>query len=465
MHDVLISAAETRPIPVHAVFEEDWEGWKGPGRAFAQAQDFKGGAGKLVLVPGEDGGLGAVVYGMGKRADPDAMAMRGLPSRLPGGDYELHVSSDAIPGDRLALGWALGSYVFDRYKKREDKPRARLVVPAGVDTAELLSLTHACALARDMINTPAADMGPLQIETVARQMAEHYGAKVSSVVGEALLEQNYPAVHAVGRAAAPHRAPRIIELSWNAERADLPLVVLVGKGVVFDTGGLDLKPASGMRLMKKDMGGAAHALALGRLVMEAKLDLRLVVLVPAVENAVSGDAFRPGDVLKSRKGLTIEVGNTDAEGRVILADALARAGELNPDLTLDFATLTGAARVALGPELPPFYTKDAGLAAEIEEASRAEADPLWRLPLWPGYRDAIDSDIADVRNDGADWAQAGSVVAALFLQRFAPESGSWAHFDIFAWNPRSRAGWPVGAEAQAIRGLFAVLKSRYGRAR
>jgi leucyl aminopeptidase len=199
--------------------------------------------------------------------------------------------------------------------------------------------------------------------------------------------------------------------------------------------------------------------------MEAKLDLRLVVLVPAVENAVSGDAFRPGDVLKSRKGLTIEVGNTDAEGRVILADALARAGELNPDLTLDFATLTGAARVALGPELPPFYTKDAGLAAEIEEASRAEADPLWRLPLWPGYRDAIDSDIADVRNDGADWAQAGSVVAALFLQRFAPESGSWAHFDIFAWNPRSRAGWPVGAEAQAIRGLFAVLKSRYGRAR
>jgi leucyl aminopeptidase len=312
-----------------------------------------------------------------------------------------------------------------------------------------------------MVNTPAQDMGPLQIETIAREIAEEYGAELKVTVGDALLDEGYPAVHAVGRAATAARAPRFLELSWNAKKTKLPRLVLVGKGVVFDTGGLDLKSAAGMRQMKKDMGGAAHALALGRLVMGAKLPVRLSVLLPVVENAVSGDAFRPGDILSTRKGLTIEVGNTDAEGRVILADALARAGELEPDLTVDFATLTGAARVALGPQLPPFYTDDEALAAAVAKAAVAEADPVWRLPLWPGYRDAVDSEIADVRNDGADWAQAGSVTAALFLQRFAPEQGSWIHFDIFAWNPRPRPGWPTGAEAQAIRAVYAVLKKRY----
>jgi leucyl aminopeptidase len=465
MHDVLIPAAEAPPIPIHAVFEEDWAAAAVPGRAFAEAQDFRGQAGRMVLVAGSDGGLGAVLYGLGKRDAPDPMAARGLPSRLPGGDYVLELSSHAISAHRLALGWALGAYAFDRYKKREDRPRPRLVAPAGLDLDEVLHVAHACALARDMINTPAADMGPLQLETVAREIAVQYGAKLAVVTGDALLEQNYPAVHAVGRAAAPHRAPRIIELNWNRSRADLPLVALVGKGVVFDTGGLDLKPAAGMRLMKKDMGGAAHALALARMIMAAGLPVRLTVLVPAVENAVSGDAFRPGDVLQTRKGLTVEVGNTDAEGRLILADALARAAELKPDLTLDFATLTGAARVALGPELPPFYTADDGLAAELEAAAREAADPVWRLPLWRGYRESLDSELADLRNDGADWAQAGSVVAALFLQRFAPETGAWVHFDIFAWNPRARPGWPAGAEVQAIRGVYAALKRRYGSAR
>jgi leucyl aminopeptidase len=268
-------------------------------------------------------------------------------------------------------------------------------------------------------------------------------------------------VHAVGRAATQARAPRFLELTWNARKKTLPRLVLVGKGVVFDSGGLDLKSAAGMRQMKKDMGGGAHALALARMVMQANLPVRLSVLVPVVENAVSGDAFRPGDVLSSRKGLTIEIGNTDAEGRLILADALARANELEPDLTIDFATLTGAARVALGPQLPPFYTHDDALAAQIAKASVTEADPVWRMPLWSGYRDAIDSEIADVRNDSAEWAQAGSLTAALFLERFAPDKGSWVHFDIFAWNPRARPGWPAGAEAQAIRAVYAVLKQRY----
>ena len=269
-------------------------------------------------------------------------------------------------------------------------------------------------------------------------------------------------MHAVGRAADPARAPRMIELSWGD--AGLPLVCIVGKGVVFDTGGLDIKPSAGMRQMKKDMGGAAHALALGRMIMAAKLPVRLVVLTPVVENAISGDAMRPGDVLASRKGLSIEVGNTDAEGRLILADALTRACELEPALTIDLATLTGAARVALGPQLPPFYTDDDELAGQIEAAAAAENDPVWRMPLWKGYVDALDSDVAEIKNDPDGWAQAGSVTAALFLQRFAPSGpkcGPWVHLDIFAWNPRNRPGHPAGAEAQAIRGLYRMIRDRF----
>jgi leucyl aminopeptidase len=325
-------------------------------------------------------------------------------------------------------------------------------------------VAHACALARDMINTPANDMGPLQIETIAREIAEQHGAKIAVVTGDDLLSENYPAVHAVGRAADPARAPRMIEITWDGAGKDKPLVCLVGKGVVFDTGGLDIKPSAGMRQMKKDMGGAAHALALGRMIMAAGLPVRLTVLTPVVENAISGDAMRPGDVLASRKGLSIEVGNTDAEGRLILADALTRAGELEPALTLDFATLTGAARVALGPQLPPFYTDDEDLAAGLEEHAAAASDPVWRMPLWKGYVDALDSDVAEIKNDPDGWAQAGSVTAALFLQRFAPagpKCGPWAHFDIFAWNPRNRPGWPAGAEAQAIRGVYGLLRERF----
>ncbi|TAJ66850.1 leucyl aminopeptidase family protein [Brevundimonas sp.] len=424
---------------------------------WAGANGFKGKPGQILPVPDGQGGFAAILVGTGETFDP--LSARALAAGLPPGLYRLEAEPEAAR--KAALAFLLGAYVFDRYKARPDRDGVRLVAPEGLDVEAALRIAAACALAREMIDTPAADMGPLQIETIAREIAEAAGAAIAVTTGDALLDETYPAVHAVGRAAAPHRAPRVIEIGWNLDRADLPLVALVGKGVVFDSGGLDIKAAAGMRNMKKDMGGAAHALALGRLVMQAELPVRLVVLVAAVENAISADAFRPGDILNSRKGLTIEIGNTDAEGRLILADILTRAGEHAPDLTLDFATLTGAARVALGPELPPLYTDDDALAADLLEAGRAVGDPLWRMPLWAGYRAALETEIADVRNDSAAWAQAGSVTAALFLQKFAPTTGSWAHMDIFAWNPRARPGWPEGGEAQALRACYAMLKARY----
>jgi leucyl aminopeptidase len=400
-----------------------------------------------------------VLFGIGDAARVEAMAFRALPTRLPAGDYRIEGAPDRLDGGQIALAFALGSYGFDRYRKKRDK-HARLVVAGGVDVAEIREITHACALAKDMVNTPANDMGPLQIETIAREIAEQHGASFSVITGDALLAEGYPSVHAVGRAADPARSPRMIEMQWG--EAGKPLVAIVGKGVVFDTGGLDIKPSAGMRNMKKDMGGAAHALALGRMLMAAKLPIRVAVLIPAVENAISGDAMRPGDVLDTRKGLTVEVGNTDAEGRLILSDALTRAGELEPVLTIDLATLTGAARIALGPQVIPFFTDDDALAADIARASTAVADPLWRLPLWPGYDEALDGDVADLKNDPDGWAQAGSITAGLFLKRFAPTSGGWVHLDIFAWNPKGRPGYPVGGEAQAIRALYAMLKTRFG---
>ena len=430
----------------------------GPVAAWAALHGFAGKPGQVLVAPDAAGGVEQVLVGVGAALDP--MSALGLTARLPGGLYRLDLA-DPQAAQQAALAFLLGAYVFDRYKARPDAPSVRLVAPDGLDEAEVSRIAAACALAREMVDTPAADMGPLQIETIAREIALDAGAAITVTTGDALLEANYPAVHAVGRAAAPHRAPRLIEIGWRLDRTDLPLVALVGKGVVFDTGGLDLKPAAGMRNMKKDMGGSAHALALGRLVMQAQLPVRLVVIVAAVENAVSADAFRPGDILNSRKGLTIEIGNTDAEGRLILADALTRAGEHSPDLTLDFATLTGAARVALGPELPPLYTDDEALAGDLLAASAQVRDPLWRMPLWPGYRTSLDTEIADMKNDSSAWAQAGSVTAALFLQRFAPTTGAWAHMDIFAWNPRARPGFPEGAEAQALRACYAMLKGRF----
>lgn len=455
MADVILDAWEGSATPIHVLTEAQAAAALEADAfvaALARTAEFKGKAGQLLLVPDAEGGLARVLFGAGE----NWTALRALPAKLPGGVYRIAETPDAITPDQAALAFALGSYRFDRYKAAGgERPR---LLAQGCDVAEVRQVAHACALARDMVNTPANDMGPRQIETIAREIAEQHGARITVIEGEGLLEANYPAIHAVGRAADPARSPRFIELSWG--EAGQPLVCIVGKGVVFDTGGLDIKPSAGMRQMKKDMGGAAHALALGRMVMAARLPVRLSVLLPVVENAISGDAMRPGDVLASRKGLSIEVGNTDAEGRLILADALTRAGELEPALTIDLATLTGAARIALGPQLPPFFTDDEALAAQIDSAAAAESDPVWRMPLWKPYADALDSDVAEIKNDPDGWAQAGSVTAALFLQKFAP-TGPWVHLDIFAWNPRGRPGFPAGGEAQAIRGLYRMIRERF----
>jgi leucyl aminopeptidase len=459
MSDVIVPRSEEPAIPLRLVTRaeaaEAVAALPEPLRAQAELARFQGRAGEATVLVGAAGPELALA-GLGDGGG--VMALRALPAKLPPRLFALEPRAGGPGGADVALAFALGAYRFDRYRKEHGEPRARLVAPEGADHAELVAVTHACALARDMINTPAADMGARQIETIAREVAEAFGAEISVVVGDDLIAAGYPAVHAVGRAAVPERAPRMIELSWGDPAH--PGLALVGKGVVFDTGGLDIKPAAGMRTMKKDMGGAAHALALGRMVMAARLPVRLSVLLPVAENAIAGDAMRPGDVLNSRKGLTIEVGNTDAEGRLILADALARAAELAPDLTLDFATLTGAARTAVGPDIAPFYTGDDALAAEIAAMGAANDDPVWRMPLWAPYDAGLDSDVADMKNDPDPWVQAGSIAAALFLKRFAP-TGAWAHFDIFAWNARGRPGWPAGAETQAIRALYALLKRRY----
>ena len=465
MSDVLSADPAEAATPIRALTEADWAAFletQPPLIArLAKAAQFKAKTGQVLVIPGEEGQWDLALFGLGEAVSADAMVFRALPAKLPAGDYRLAEVPAGIAPERIALAWALGAYGFHRYRQKSADPRPRLV---GLDEAGLdgsLALASACALARDLVNTPPNDMGPVQLEAAARAVAEAFGASIAVVVGDDLLASGYPAVHAVGRAADPARAPRMIEIAWSGDENG-PRLALVGKGVVFDTGGLDIKPSAGMRLMKKDMGGAAHALALAQMVMAAKLPVRLSVLLPVVENAISGDAMRPGDVLASRKGLSIEVGNTDAEGRLILADALTRAEELAPDLTIDLATLTGAARVALGPQVIPFYTADDALAADTARAATEVGDPLWRMPLWAGYEDALDSDIADIKNDPDGWAQAGSVTAALFLQRFAPKTGSWMHLDVFAWNPRGRPGFPVGAEAQAIRALYAMLKARYG---
>ena len=461
MTDVIQAPSDTPAIPVRLVRPAEAETaiatLPAPLKAQAELAKFTGKAGQAAPLVGA-GGVELVLAGLGEGAAADAMALRALPAKLTPGFYAFEPREDGPSADLMTQAWAFGAYRFDRYKLKHGEPQARLIAGAGVDLASVHAISHACALARDMINTPANDMGALQIETIAREVAEAFGARITVITGDNLLEANYPAIHAVGRAAVPHRAPRMIEISWG--QAGHPLVAIVGKGVVFDTGGLDIKPSAGMRTMKKDMGGAAHALALGRMVMAAKLPVRVAVLLPVAENAIAGDAMRPGDILASRKGLSIEVGNTDAEGRLILADALARAAELEPALTIDMATLTGAARVALGPDVPPFYTDDDGLAADIETAARAVGDPVWRMPMWSGYESSIDSDIADLKNDPDAWAQAGSITAALFLKRFAP-AGPWVHLDIFAWSARSRPGWPAGGEAQAIRALLQMLKARY----
>ncbi|NDV86244.1 leucyl aminopeptidase family protein [Aurantimonas aggregata] len=434
-------------------------------RAWAKALRFSAEAGSVLVVPGEGGTPASAVLGLGK-PDPrrGAAEWRGLLAgalarKLPDGDWRF-ADEPAVDHDVAALALLLGQYRFGRYRggaKGDDKqPQIRFQTPGGVDRAELSAVADAVFLARDLINTPANDMGPAELEAAARTLAKTFGATVETIEGDQLLARNFPMIHAVGRASTS--APRLIDLTWG--KPSDPKVTLVGKGVIFDTGGLDIKPAAGMLQMKKDMGGAANVLALAQMVMARGLAVRLRVLIPAVENAISGSAFRPGDVLTSRKGKTVEIGNTDAEGRLVLADALALADEEAPEMLIDMATLTGAARVALGPDLPPFYTEDDGFAADLATASERVADPLWRMPLWQPYAANLSSKVADTNNVTSD-AFAGSLTAALFLQGFVEKAASWTHLDIFGWRPKPGPTGPVGGEAQGIRALYAVLKQRY----
>lgn len=459
------SAASKAAIPLHAVTAATAKGWlaKQAGGKLLAAAGFTGAAGELAALSddlnGKKGGaIAAWVLGLGDGGDGFALASAA--EKLPGGFYRLGDVPAAQGGANAVLAWLMGGYSFDRYKKkaaRQTKVGARLVVPKGVDADEITRIAQALFLARDLVNTPANDMGPAELEKAARALAKTHGAKVSVTSGAALAK-GYPLIAAVGQGSP--RAPRLIALTWGRSKA--PRVTLVGKGVCFDTGGLDLKPSSAMLTMKKDMGGAACVLAVAGMVMGAKLDLRLRVLIPAVENAVSGSAMRPGDVFASRKGLTVEIGNTDAEGRLVLADALADADAETPELMIDVATLTGAARAATGMELPPFFTDDEGLAAELVRHGAAVQDPLWRLPLWRGYEDTLKSRIADLNNNPA-YMYAGAITAALFLNRFVTRTPSWAHLDIPAWTDRPRPGRPIGGEANGARAIYALLRERYGR--
>lgn len=413
--------------------------------ALARCNNFSGEAG--VVLANEAGAL----VGVGDASDPFAIAAAS--EKLSEGDYRLVGGAS----ENTLLGWALGGYRFDRYKKGKISA-ARLIAPEGADVAAARRTATAVAFVRDLVNTPAGDMLPDGLEDEARKLASACGAEISVIKGDELLAGAFNMIHAVGRASAT--APRLIDMTWG--RADAPKLTIVGKGVCFDSGGLDIKGAEGMSLMKKDMGGAANALGLARLIMEARLDYRLRVLIPAVENAIAGNAFRPGDILTSRKGLTVEIGNTDAEGRLVLADAMAIGAEDRPHCMVTLATLTGAARVALGPDLPPFYCDDEIFAAAVLKSGADVCDPVWRMPLWKPYASMLTSPIADLNNSpGGSFA--GSVTAALFLKRFAPEEGVFAHFDIYAWRPKSAPGRPAGGEAQAIRALFNVFKShRFG---
>ena len=442
---------------LHLVDKKGFEAWLNAQppriRDSVAAQGFKGEGFQLAVLP-DDGWSAAIGVANVQELSPWCLARAA--EALPEGTYRV---AGQGPGP-ATLGWLLGQYRFDRYKEKKEPKGPRVLLtdePARID--ETVLAAESTFLVRDLVNMPAGDLGPEELEIAVLAVADSCGAK-SNVIRDHELKEGYPMVAAVGAAASPERAPRLIELHWGDQRH--PRLALVGKGVCFDSGGLDIKPSSGMRLMKKDMGGAAHALGLARLIMKANLPVRLHLLIPAVENAVSGAAFRPGDILKSRKGLTVEVGNTDAEGRLILGDALARAAEEEPELILDFATLTGAARAALGPDLPALFANDDLLASALLEAGTRISDPLWRMPLWKHYEEMLSSDIADLGNV-SDAPMAGSVTAALFLQKFVPEGMAWAHFDTFAWRSAGRPGRPKGGDALGMRAAWEMLRGRYER--
>ena len=460
--NLLIADRGQKAQPIHLVDKDSFNAWAktrpADDRALMKAHRFDGKSGFTFVILPRGSDAFEVVSAVADAADLSPWCLSKLAESLPEGSYKLAQSE---PGP-AALGWLLAQHRFDAFRsKKEDAERgARVLVtgePAKIETT--VRLAEAVALVRDLVNTPAGDLGPAELEQAVREQADRFGAEVRVTSGKH-LDKDYPLIAAVGGAASPERAPRLIEFEWG--RPNHPRIAIVGKGVCFDSGGLDLKPASGMRLMKKDMGGAAHALALASLIAAERLPVRLHLLIPAVENAVSGNAFRPGDIVKSRQGLTVEIDNTDAEGRLILADALTKAGEDEPELIVDFATLTGAARVALGPDLPALFCSDDALADDLARAGKDEADPLWRMPMWDAYDEMLKSDVADLAN-AAGSPMAGAVVAAMFLKRFVPKDVPWAHFDTYAWRDKVKPGRPKGGEALGLRAVFTLLSERYSR--
>lgn len=451
-------------IPITALTKDAWAAraasFDDATRRYAAAIGFEGKPGQILLAPTADGAIGRVWLGVEPGAKAERLAFGKLATALSAGLYRLDDGLAESQQEQAALAFLLGRYTFSRYKAaKKDSPR--LCAPSGCDRNKVERIANAIYIGRDLVNTPANDMGPEALAQAALDLANKYVAQTRCVVGDELLANNFPLIHAVGRGAAhggAAQAPRLVEFYHGPE--DGLKVTLVGKGVCFDTGGLDIKPGAAMLLMKKDMGGAATALALASMLMATEANIRLRVILPIVENSVSAPAYRPGDVYPSRKGVTVEIGDTDAEGRLVLADALALASEQPCDLLFDFATLTGAARVALGAELPPFFTGDDRLAAQIDAAARESDDPVWRLPLWDGYDSLLDGKIADLCNVASGGGMAGSITAALFLRRFVADPNKWAHFDVYCWNPTAKPGRPEGGEIQAARALYELIVAR-----
>jgi leucyl aminopeptidase len=457
MPDIL-AASGRNAIPLHLVTADGLEDWLDEldtgAVLWVEVSGFKGKAGQTVLLPGQDGKAASAALGISSL--DDFWACGGASSQLPDGLYAIQTKLTKAQATNIAVAWSLGAYKFDKYKKKPANG-ARLVWPKGADKTVAEAIRAGVATTRSLINTPASDMGPAELAAAVKAVAKPHKAKVALTVGNDLLKNNFPTIHAVGRAS--DRAPRLIDMTWGPKSA--PKVTLVGKGVCFDTGGLDLKSAAGMLTMKKDMGGAAAVLGLAESIMRIDLPVRMRVLIPAVENSVSGNAMRPLDVIKTRKGITVEVGNTDAEGRLVLCDAIALAMEEKPDLVIDCATLTGAARVALGPSLPALFCNDDTLANDILAAGLKTDDPLWRLPLHAPYKEMLDSDVADMNNVSTG-GFAGAITAALYLYAFAEDTAPWAHIDMMAWNPGAKPGRPKGGEAQSTRALLAMLQKRFG---
>ncbi len=452
--------SDENAIVVTPVTREGLDDWmsraSGQQGRWVKEHDFEASPARFLTIPDESGRIATVLVAT---TDPASVFSLGdLPAALPAGSVcRLEGQFDVLTATRFALGWALGSYRFDRYRKNDKEP-ARLIAPPEANMDRVQAIAESIFLGRDLINTPAEEMGPQELVEAVAEIAAPAAAELRVIEGQDLLDQSYPTIHAVGRAS--HRPPRLADLTWGDP--DAPKVTLVGKGVCFDSGGLDLKPAAGMKMMKKDMGGAASAIALASMIMRLKLPVRLRLLIPAVENSVSGNAFRPLDVITTRKGITVEIGNTDAEGRLILCDALAEACSETPDLLIDLATLTGAARVALGPDIPAFFCNDDQLAADIADHGKGSEDDVWRLPLWPAYRKMIEGEVAEINNSGTG-PGAGAITAALFLERFVDDGISWAHFDIMGWNLSGKPGRPKGGEVMAVRGLFDLIEQRYGK--